>query len=98
MCCDNFTLPACDEDFDVVFWPRTPVASLAMFRCADIHPSFRFGPYITRMCRGERWDPVNFTQCTIRTGSSPLLTVSVILQSLSEPNPIVIQNEVRMYS
>ena len=70
-----------------------------MFRCADIHPSFRFGPYVTRMCRrGERWDPVNFTQCTVRTGSTPLLTVSVILQTLAEltevPDPIVIQNQV----
>ena len=70
-----------------------------MFRCADIHPSFQFGPYVTRMCgEGERWDPVNFIQCTIRSGSNPLLTVSVVLQQLGElmeaPNSSLIQNQV----
>ena len=70
-----------------------------MFRCADIHPSFRFGPYVTRLCgEGERWNPINFTQCTVRNGSSPLLTVSVILQESDEPmeilNPADLQDQV----
>ena len=97
---DDF-LSVCDEILDVVLWPRTPVSSIAMFRCADIHPSFRYGPYITRRCRqGETWDPIDFTQCTIRSSATPLLTVSVVLQSVGElievPNPIIIQNQVHM--
>jgi len=96
-----FILLACDENFNVILWPKTPVSSTAIFRCADIHPSFRFGPYVTRVCgEGEKWSPVNFTQCTVRSGSIPLLMVSVILQGLSEvtetPNPIMIQNQVNM--
>ena len=72
-----------------------------MFRCADIHPSFRFGPHVTRMCReGQRWDPIDFTQCTIRSDSTPLLAVSVILQesdrNMVVPNATVIENQVRL--
>lgn len=82
-----------------MLWPRTPVSDTVMFRCADIHPSFRFGPYFTRTCReGQIWDQINFTQCTVRSDLSPLLTVSVILQQIGElmeiPNPTVIQNQV----
>ena len=70
-----------------------------MFRCADIHPSFRFGPYVTRLCReGQRWDPIDFTQCTIRSESTPLLAVSVILwesdNNMGTPDSTVIENQV----
>lgn len=76
-----------------------PTSGMVMFRCADIHPSFRFGPYVTRRCgEGQRWDPIDFTQCTVRSDSSPLLAVSVILREsgriMATPNPTVIENQV----
>ena len=94
---------ACNEVIEVVLWPKTPISTLAMIRCADIHSSFHFGPYITRRCNEEEmWDSPDFSQCTVRDGSHSLLVVSVQLEVLDAPgeipNAMEIERTVNSYS
>ena len=77
-------------------WPKTPVSTIAMIRCAEIHSLFWFGPFVTRRCNeGEIWDEPDTSSCTVRSGSMPLLVASVRLGRLYEseeiPNPLEIQ-------
>jgi len=92
-------LAACDETFEVVLWPKTPVSTTAMIRCAEIHSSFPFGPYITRRCNvGEMWGVPDFSNCTMRSDSTPLVVVSVNLGEIDgseeRPNALLIQQMV----
>lgn len=61
-----------------VLWPITKVNRTAEVFCSDVNPSFGFGPYATRRCRGdETWSTVDTSQCSIR----PMQTTTFVVFS-----------------
>jgi len=67
-----------------ITWPTTAVNRVARSRCARMHPSFGYGPMITRRClEGGVWDLPDLSKCSIAVKSNSLIIYSTYLQATS---------------
>ena len=64
-------------------------------RCSELHPSFRSGVEIQRQCGDDgSWSSVDFRDCTMFIGSSPIVVVYFTLSLSSEVNSTARVNNV----
>jgi len=70
-----------------ISWLHTTVNEVARMRCAHIHPSFGYGPAVTRQCLdGGVWDTPDMSQCSIGVNANPLIIFSTFLETTDAQN------------
>ena len=68
-------------------WSPTAVDGMARTRCARIHPSFWYGPIVTRRCLdGGVWDTPDLSRCSVRVNANPLIIISTYLDASDAHN------------
>ena len=68
-------------------WPRTTVGKAARTRCARIHPSFWYGPVVTRRCLdGGVWDTPDVSRCSVGVGANAVIVFSTYLDTTDVHN------------
>jgi len=67
-----------------ITWPTTAVNGMVRTRCARIHPSFGYGPIVTRRCLdGGVWDTPDLSRCSVTVKSNSLIVYSTYLRARS---------------